>query len=102
MCIYGSLGTSVINKLAPFMDNCEVHHGNAIIKNRPLLLKCIISEICVDTRATVTLICTKLNKLDAKMVELNYNVEEFNLYVNTLFSQISLPMGRRPKISSPT
>ena len=71
------------------MDNCEVHHGNAITKNCPLLLKCIISEIFVDTRATVTLNCTKLSKLDAKMVELNYDSEEFNLYLNTLLTNLS-------------
>ena len=89
MCIYASLDTSVIKKLAPFMDSCEVSHDNAITKNGPLLLKCIISEIFVDTRATVTLIRTKLSKLDTKMVELNYNVEEFNLYVNTLLTNLA-------------
>jgi hypothetical protein len=47
----------------------------------PLLLKLIISQAHVDSRATVSHIRTSLTLLDAKMVELDSNVETFNQYV---------------------
>jgi hypothetical protein len=47
----------------------------------PLLLKLIISQAHVDSRATVSHIRTSLTLLDAKMIELDSNVETFNQYV---------------------
>jgi hypothetical protein len=41
------------------------------IPSGPLLLKLIISQAHVDSRATISFICTSLTKLDTKMVELD-------------------------------
>jgi hypothetical protein len=47
----------------------------------PLLLKIIISKAHVDSRATVTFICTSLTELDDKMVDLNSDITAFNFFV---------------------
>lgn len=47
----------------------------------PLLLKIIISQAHVDSRATVSHIRTSLTQLDTKMLDLDSNIELFNQYV---------------------
>jgi hypothetical protein len=49
----------------------------------PLLLKLIISQAHVDSRATVSHIRTSLTLLDSKMIELDSNIETFNQYVKS-------------------
>ena len=51
------------------------------VPSGPLLLKLIISQAHVDSRATVSHIRTSLTQLDVKMLELDSNVELFNQYV---------------------
>ena len=53
------------------------------VPDGPLLLKVIIQLAHIDTRATVTVIRTRLSSLDSKMVQLEDNVTEFNEYVKT-------------------
>jgi hypothetical protein len=55
----------------------------------PLLLKLIISKAHVDSRATVSFIRTSLTLLDAKMIELDSNVETFNQYVKAQIKNLS-------------
>ena len=55
----------------------------------PILLKLIISQAHVDSRETVSHIRTSLTLLDAKMVELDSNVETFNQYVKAQIKNLS-------------
>jgi hypothetical protein len=56
--------------------------SNGAVPAGALLLKLIsISNAHVDSRATVTFIRNSLRKLDAKMIQLDSNVVEFNLYL---------------------
>jgi hypothetical protein len=55
----------------------------------PLLLKLIISQAHVDSRATVSFIRTSLTLLDAKMLDLDSNVEAFNFYVKAQVKSLS-------------
>jgi hypothetical protein len=50
------------------------------VPSGPLLLKLIISQAHVDSRATVSFIRTSLTHLDSKMVELDFDVESINFY----------------------
>ena len=53
------------------------------VPDGPLLLKVIIQLAHIDTRATVTVIRTRLSSLDAKMSQLQDNITEFKEYVKT-------------------
>jgi hypothetical protein len=55
----------------------------------PLLLKLIISQAHVDSRATISFICTSLTKLDTKMVELDSDIESFDFYVKAQIESLS-------------
>jgi uncharacterized coiled-coil protein SlyX len=46
-----------------------------------LFLKVILQLAHIDTRATITVICTRLSMLDSKMVHLQDNITEFNKFV---------------------
>ena len=83
-CLVNSLTLDFLKLIAA---DSEAYHLPAIvaingeIPSGPLLLKMIIGQAHVDSRATVSFIRTALTQLDAKMIELNSNVIEFNLYV---------------------
>jgi hypothetical protein len=51
--------------------------------NGLLLLKVTLQLAHINTRATVTVICTRLSMLDFKMVNLQVNVTKFNEYVKS-------------------
>jgi hypothetical protein len=59
------------------------------VPSGPLLLKLIISKAHVNSRATVSFIRTSLTQLDAKMTELDDDVEAFHLYVKALIKNLS-------------
>jgi hypothetical protein len=59
------------------------------VPSGPLLLKLIISQAHVDSRATVSFIRTSLTQLDSKMIELNSDVESFNFYVKAQVKNLS-------------
>jgi hypothetical protein len=46
-----------------------------------LLVKLIISQAHVDSRATISFVRTSLTKLDEKMIELDSDIVKFNIYV---------------------
>jgi len=51
--------------------------------NGLLLLKVIVQKSHIDTRATVTVIRTRLSSLDAKIADFSDDIVEFNKYVKT-------------------
>jgi hypothetical protein len=59
------------------------------VPSGPLLLKLIISQAHVDSRATVSFIRTSLSQLDAKMIELDSEIEPFNFYVKAQIKSLS-------------
>jgi hypothetical protein len=59
------------------------------VPSGPLLLKMVISQVHVDSRATVSFIRMPLTKLDEKMTELDSNVEAFNVYVKAQLKNLS-------------
>jgi hypothetical protein len=59
------------------------------VPSGPLLLKLIISQAHVDSRATVSFICTSLTQLDNKMTKLDSDVESFNFYVKAQIKSLS-------------
>jgi hypothetical protein len=59
------------------------------IPSGPLLLKLIISQAHVDSRATISFIRTSLTKLDTKMIELDSDIEAFNFYVKAQIKSLS-------------
>ena len=62
---------------------------NGLIPCGPLLLKIIIAKVHVDSRATVMFIRDSLRDLDGKMVDLDSNVQNFNLYVKAQVKALS-------------
>jgi hypothetical protein len=84
-CIYDSLDVEFVKRinmqtekfyLPPTANNAQR------TPNAAMLLKVVISEAHVDTRATLSHIRMQLTQLDEKMQELDFNVEDFNLYVH--------------------
>jgi hypothetical protein len=61
-------------------------HG---VHNGPCFLKVIIRNTTVDTRSTVFHIRENLNHLEAKMVDVSYDIEAFNLYVTSQIEQLA-------------
>jgi hypothetical protein len=59
------------------------------VPSGPLLLKLIISQAHVDSRATVSFIRTALTQLDTKMIDLDSDVEAFNFYVKAQIKSLS-------------
>jgi hypothetical protein len=55
----------------------------------PLLLKLIIAQAHVDSRATVSFIRESLGKLDEKMIEVDSDIEAFNFYVKAQIKSLS-------------
>jgi uncharacterized membrane protein YgcG len=57
------------------------HPTEAKLFNGPLYVKTIIGCAHVDTRATAAHIRSSLSKLSAKIAELDFDIDEFSLYV---------------------
>jgi hypothetical protein len=62
---------------------------NGPVPSGPLLLKLIITQAHVDSRATVTHIRTSLTTLDVKKIKLDSNIETFNVYVKAQIKNLS-------------
>ena len=54
---------------------------NSDVLSGPLLLTSIISRAQVNSLATVSFIRTSLTKLDKKIIKLDSNVMEYNIYI---------------------
>jgi hypothetical protein len=59
------------------------------VPSGPLLLKLIIAQAHVDSRATVSHIHHSLGKLDKKMIKLDSDIEVFNFYVKAQVKHVS-------------
>ena len=91
-CLLSSLSINFLKLLTS--DSSEYHlppiipaHG--AVPSGPLLLKMIISQAHVDSRATVSFIRSSLAKLDNKMIEVDSNIEAFNFYVKAQVKALS-------------
>jgi hypothetical protein len=86
-CIFASLDTEFLKSLTT-----EAQHYHVVDTKVPqepplpcgaILLKIIIMKAHVDTRATVSFICTVLSSLDTNMMALDSDISKFNAYVKT-------------------
>jgi hypothetical protein len=83
-CLLNSLTLDFLKTVAA---DATAYHLPAIaamdgdVPSGPLLLKLIIGRAHVDSRATVSFLRNSLTQLDAKMIELDSNVVEFNKFV---------------------
>jgi hypothetical protein len=59
------------------------------VSNGPCFLKVLIRNTTVDTRSTIFHIRENLNHLEAKMLEVSYDIDAFNLYVTNQVEQLS-------------
>lgn len=91
-CFLNSLTLDFLKVIAA---DLETYHLPAVVAVNgdipagPLLLKIIISQAHVDSRATVSFIRDSLQLLHVKMIELDSNVIEFNLYVNAQINKLA-------------
>ena len=59
------------------------------VSNGPCFLKVLIRNTTVDTRSTIFHIRENLNHLEAKMLEVSYDIDAFNLHVTNQVEQLS-------------
>ena len=72
-------------------DKVNLYRPDFTVNGRPsgaLLLKVIIRECRIDTRATIRHIRSKLSALPSYLASTNYNIPEFNRYVLGLLEQL--------------
>ena len=75
--------------LSDFSDYTIITAKGMQICNGPCFLKVIIRNTTVDTRSTVFHIRENLSNLEAKMLEVRYNIEAFNQYVTSQVEQLA-------------
>lgn len=75
--------------LSDYSDYTILTEDGTQVTNGPCFLKVIIRNTTVDTRSTIFHIRENLNHLAAKMLEVSYNIEEFNLYVTNQVEQLA-------------
>ena len=75
--------------LSDFADYTIMAADGTQICNGPMFLKVIIRNTTVDTRSTVYHIRENLNNLDTKMLEVTYDIENFNIYVTSQIEQLA-------------
>ena len=56
----------------------------------PMMVKALIQICEVDTQATSFLVRNEMARLNEKIVELQYNVKEFNMHVNDLIERLEI------------
>ena len=88
--LYASLSEQAkLMVLSDFSDYTIITNDGFHICNGPCFLKVIIRNTTVDTRSTVFHIRENLSRLDAQMVDINYDIEAFNMYVTTQVEQLA-------------
>ena len=58
------------------------------VPDGPSMLKVLLSMATVNTRATVAVLRNELSKLAPKMEELGSNITEFNVYINSVLTDL--------------
>ena len=84
-CLYNSLSPTMVNKM--LLENDKYTVQGTIVA--ALYYKCIMGHSNVDTLATISLTRHMLATLDVKMIDLNSNVDEFNVYVQELRNKLT-------------
>lgn len=84
-CLMNSLSTTGRNKVTLFKNEYTMARRPSGV----LLLKVIIRECRIDTRATVRHIRAKLSTLPSYLASIKFDVPQFNRYVLQLINQLS-------------
>ena len=88
--LYSSLSEEAkLMVMSDFSDYAITTTDGTRVSNGPCFLKVIIRNTTVDTRSTVFHIRENLNHLEAKILELSYDIEAFNLYVTSQVDQLA-------------
>ena len=77
-CLYNTLTPQMLNKMLLIEHEYTMPEGTKVAA---LFYKCIMGHACVDTEATISLTRQQLATLDQKMLTLDSNIMEFNIYV---------------------
>ena len=91
-CLLSSLSLRFIKLITANSDNCHLpalQASEGPVPSGPLLLKVIISKAHVDSRATVSHIRHSLTVLDAKMIELDSDIQAFNQHVKAQIQSLA-------------
>jgi hypothetical protein len=75
--------------LSDYVDYTIVNEDGVHINNGPTFLKVIIRNTTVDTRSTVYHLRENLKHLEVKMLELGYDIDQFNQYVTSQIEQLA-------------
>jgi hypothetical protein len=92
LCLLSSLSIEFLKVITAESEDCHLPAILAVdgpVPCGPLLLKIIISKAHVDSRATAMFIRDSLRDLDSKMVDLDSNVQSFNLCVKAQVKALS-------------
>jgi hypothetical protein len=84
-CIYNSLTPNMINRMS-------LESSRHLINGVPiaaLFYKQLMGDSTVDTTATISLVRHQLATLDTKMIDVNSNIREFNIYVQELRTKLT-------------
>ena len=88
--LYASLSEEAkLMIIADYDDYVFETEGGTNVCNGPSFLKVIIRNTTVDTRATVFHIRENLNNLEAKMLDISYDIDVFNQYVTSQVEQLA-------------
>jgi hypothetical protein len=83
-CIYNSLTANMINRMS--LEGSR--HTVGVTPIAALFYKQLMGDSTVDTTATISLTRQQLATLDVKMIDLNSNIREFNIYVQELRTKL--------------
>ena len=75
--------------LSDVEDYTIVTTAGVHVSNGPCFLKVLIRNTTVDTRSTIFHIRENLNHLEAKMLDVSYDIDAFNLYVTNQVEQLA-------------
>jgi hypothetical protein len=84
-CLYRSLSPTMVNKM--LLEQNKYTINNVTIA--ALYYKHIMGYSNVDTLATISLTRHLLSTLDVKMINLNSNITDFNIYVSKLHNKLA-------------
>ena len=88
--LYASLSEEAkLMIIADYDDYVVETEGGIKVCNGASFLKVIIRNTTVDTRATVFHIRENLNNLEAKMLDISYDIKVFNQYVTSQVKQLA-------------
>ena len=75
--------------LSDYSDYTIVNEDGVHINNGSTFLKVIIRNTTVDTRSTVCHLRENMKHLEVKMIDLGYDIDQFNQYVTSQIEQLA-------------